>query len=169
MKALIVVDYQNDYVTGPMGNKYAKMIEDNICKRIEETLENNGDVFFLMDSYSEDYNSTPEGRKHPVSHCIRGTYGAELHGKVGKYLNRGHILRKTTPGSEELFKRITRYYEVELCGLEMNKDILVNALIVQTANPKANIVIRQNCVAATDSLLGEEAMDILSALNVKLI
>ncbi len=39
MKALVVVDYQNDYVKGPLGSKYAKLIEGNICARIEEFLK----------------------------------------------------------------------------------------------------------------------------------
>ena len=169
MKALIVVDYQNDYVTGPLGHKFAKMIENNICDRIEDTLDQKGDVFFLVDSYGTDYEDTLEGKRNPVRHCIRGLPGEELHGKVGDYLNKGHIIRKQTPGSEELYKRIARYDEIEICGLEMNRDILVNAIIAQTSNPKATITIRQNCVASKDSLLGEEAMDILTSLGIVFI
>ena len=164
MKALIVVDYQNDYVTGPMGHKYAKLIEDNICRRIDDTIDLKGDIFFLMDSRNA--GDEAHGRE---GCCIRGSFGEEIHGRVGGYINKGYIIRKSTPGSEELFRRMGRYDEIELCGVEMDKDVLVNALIAQTANPKARIVVRQNCVASKDTTLGEEAMDILSSLGIKLI
>ena len=42
MKALIVVDYQNDFVTGSLGFEKAKDLEGPICAKIEEYLKGAG-------------------------------------------------------------------------------------------------------------------------------
>ena len=83
MKLLIVVDYQNDFVDGSLGFKKATLIEKNIIKKIEAY----DNVVFTFDTHDEDYlNSTLEGKKLPVKHCVKGTAGWELYGNVKNYL-----------------------------------------------------------------------------------
>ncbi len=169
MRALLVVDYQNDYVTGPLGSKYAKLIEKNICARISETLGSRGDVYFLVDAFDHDYLNTEEGRKNPVKHCIWGTPGAEICGQVADYLMQGHVIRKTGPASNELVSRLKNCSDIEVCGLETNKDVLANAVIARAANPSAKVVVRQNCIASRDSMLAEEAIDIMMGLGIEVL
>ncbi|MBE6521966.1 MAG: cysteine hydrolase [Thermoplasmata archaeon] len=168
MKALVVVDYQNDHVTGPMGGKFIPMIEKNICKRIEDTIKMRGDVYFVLDSFGDSILHNADSRS-VSKYCIRGTTGVEVYGKVGDYLPNGFIIRKTSPGSEELMKKLRLYDEIELCGVETDVDILANAVIARTANPSALVIIRQNCVASRNSELAEEALDILIGLGVEVL
>jgi len=169
MKALLVVDYQNDYVTGPLGSKFAKLIEKNICTRIEETLASRGDVYFLVDAFDHNYLNTEEGRRNPVKHCIWGTPGAEICGKVADYLRQVHVVRKTGPASNEMVSRLKNCSDIEVCGLETNKDVLANAVIARAANPDAKVTVRQNCVASRDSMLAEEAVDIMMGLGIEVL
>jgi hypothetical protein len=48
-------------------------------------------------------------------------------------------------------------------------DVLANAVIARTANPKANIVVRQNCVASRNTDLSEYALDIMNGLGIKVM
>ena len=169
MKALLVVDYQNDYVIGPLGSKYAGMIENNICARIEETLGNRNDLYFLVDAFGPDYLDTPEGKKNPVKHCIWGTSGAEVYGKAQAYITKGHVLKKQSPAAHDLVDRLKKYDEIEVCGLETHKDVLANAILARTMNPRARVVIRQNCIASRDSMLAEEATDIMNSLGIDVL
>lgn len=38
MRALVVVDYQNDFITGNIGSRDTKSIEDRICDRVSKYL-----------------------------------------------------------------------------------------------------------------------------------
>ena len=169
MKALVVIGYQNDMVSGPMGHPYAKMIEKNICDRIESYLRTNGDLFFLINLFEDDYERTAEGKRNPVRHCIRGTYGADLYGRLNDYSPMARIIRKETGGSSDLLSALRHYDEVELCGLDTVTDVLPNALLARAANPSAKVTVMQNFVAAKNSMLAEEAMDMLVANGVNVL
>ena len=86
MKELpVVIDYQNDFVTGALGNPAAAALEDGIAARVEETLARGGRVLFTRDTHGEDYLERREGRFLPVPHCVRGTEGWRLYGALAKY------------------------------------------------------------------------------------
>lgn len=169
MKALVVVDYQNDHVTGPMGSKFAPKIENNICKRIEDVLMARGDLYFVIDYFEENFMTAVNGKLMPVNYCVRGSRGVEIYGRVGDYSSKGYLVRKSSPGSDELMRKLARYDEIELCGVETDIDVLANAVIARTANPKANVIVRQNCVASRNTDLSEYALDIMNGIGIKVM
>lgn len=75
MKTLIVIDVQNDFVTGALGTKEAVAILPNIKRKIDAYLAAGDNVIFTRDTHGEEYLNTNEGRHLPVPHCIRGTDG----------------------------------------------------------------------------------------------
>lgn len=74
-KLLIIVDMQNDFIDGSLGTPEAKAIIPNVIKKIENWDEK---IVCTLDTHYEDYLSTMEGRKLPVKHCIKDTYGWEI-------------------------------------------------------------------------------------------
>ena len=74
MKALVVVDMQNDFVDGVLGSKEAVAIIDQAVEVIENF---DGKVFYTLDTHGEDYLDTEEGRNLPVVHCVRGSKGVK--------------------------------------------------------------------------------------------
>ena len=70
--ALIVIDMQNDFVTGSLGNKDAQMIVPNVKAKIKEYADRGDRIIFTRDTHGENYLDTPEGKKLPVKHCIKG-------------------------------------------------------------------------------------------------
>ena len=75
MKFLIVVDMQNDFISGSLGSESAVGIVLPIAERIKAF---DGTVIFTRDTHSENYLKTQEGRKLPVEHCIKDTYGWQI-------------------------------------------------------------------------------------------
>ena len=71
-KVLIVVDMQNDFVSGALGTKEARSIEPNV---VEKILNFDGEIYFTLDTHQENYLETQEGQRLPVPHCIAGTEG----------------------------------------------------------------------------------------------
>ena len=73
MKILVVVDMQNDFIDGALGTKEAEAIVPKVADKIKGF---DGRVIATRDTHEENYLESQEGRKLPVSHCIRGTKGA---------------------------------------------------------------------------------------------
>ena len=94
MKALVVVDMQNDFVDGVLGSKEAVAIIDHAVEVIENF---DGKVFYTLDTHGEDYLDTEEGRNLPVVHCVKGSKGWELNPQIQKALESRHAVdRKST-------------------------------------------------------------------------
>ena len=65
MKTLIVIDMQNDFVTGALGSKEAVAILPNVKKKIEEYISAGHEVIFTRDTHGEGYLDTNEGKHLP--------------------------------------------------------------------------------------------------------
>ena len=71
-KALIVVDYQNDFVDGALGFEKAPLLEPVIVEKITRAREEGIEVLFTFDTHTENYLQTQEGKNLPIPHCIQG-------------------------------------------------------------------------------------------------
>lgn len=168
-RALVVVDYQGDFVDGSLGGEDAAAIEGAICSRMLEYRSSGDPVLVTMDTHGEDYLDTLEGRLLPVEHCIRGTEGWRLHGRVAELAEGCVILEKDTFGCRALMDLLEGMDEVELCGVATNICVLANAVLARTACPGARIVVRRDCVASYDRGLGEEALDVMRSLQIEVL
>lgn len=81
-KALINIDYTNDFVDGalPCG-KPAVAIESEIKKLTKEFIDNGEFVVFAIDLHNQDDQFHPETKLFPL-HNIEGTKGRELYGSL---------------------------------------------------------------------------------------
>ena len=59
--------------------------------------------------------------------------------------------------------------DIEICGLETNTGIIASAVFARTANPSATVSIRQNCIASGDSELGEEALNVMASMGIRIL
>lgn len=152
-KVLIVVDMQNDFVTGSLGTKEAVAIVDNVVNKINEF---DGEIIVTYDTHFNNYMETREGKYLPVSHCIKDTEGWQLNDKVQKALDareRYTIIHKPTFGSTELVDIIREYWdgenniEVTLIGLCTDICVVSNAMLLKANYPEMNIVVDASCCA----------------------
>ena len=72
---LIVVDMQNDFITGALGTREAQAILPDVTALVSGW---DGPVAFTRDTHTPDYLNTQEGRNLPVPHCIRDTPGWQI-------------------------------------------------------------------------------------------
>lgn len=82
-KVLIVVDVQNDFVTGSLGTPEAQAIIPNVKEKFDEYKNNKNYVILTKDTHHSDYADTSEGRKLP-EHCMYGTKGWEIVDEIVK-------------------------------------------------------------------------------------
>ena len=173
-KLLIVVDYQNDFVSGSLGCPQAVAIEDALAAKIAayRALGEGGQVIFTMDTHDKNYLETQEGRNLPVAHCIRNTDGWPLYGKIRALKQEEDLVfSKPTFGSLELAdylrNRGGEYESVELAGVVTNICVISNMVIVKAAMPEVPILIDAACVASNDDALGEAALKVMESMHVK--
>ena len=142
-KLLIVVDYQNDFVDGALGFSKAIDIEKNIINKIKEYQNNNDEIIFTLDTHYENYMNTKEGENLPVPHCIKGSKGHDLYGRVKELANGYLLIEKETFGSKKLMKYLENkeYQSVELIGVVTNICVISNAVIVKAMLPNTEIIV----------------------------
>ena len=88
-KALIIVDYNNDFVAdnGTLTcGKPGQAIDDNIARVVTEFSESGDFIFNACDNHTENDEYHPE--KIFPAHCICGTLGRELYGNTLKAVNK---------------------------------------------------------------------------------
>ena len=181
-RLLIVVDYQNDFVDGALGFDGAELLDEPIARKIEEYREAGDTVCYTLDTHHADYLETQEGKNLPIPHCLEGTEGHGLFGKVSDTVHDAdRVFYKPTFGSSELFMRLLKLQEIangigtlpfesiELVGLVSNMCVLSNAVIARTACPNTPIIVDAACTAAPDPETNEKALDILEGLQVTVI
>ena len=74
-KCLVVVDYQNDFVSGSLGFAEALELEEQIAQKIMEYRNNGDEVVFTFDTHQEDYMDT-QGSKSTCRSLPRGYTGS---------------------------------------------------------------------------------------------
>lgn len=84
MKFLIVVDMQNDFITGSLGTKEAEAILPKVLEKIRTYRPEQ--IFVTQDTHPDNYLETNEGRHLPVAHCIAGSQGHALNPLVAEAL-----------------------------------------------------------------------------------
>ena len=168
-KLLVVVDYQNDFVDGSLGFPKAAALHDGICEKIIAYREQAQTIIFTLDTHEPDYIETQEGKYLPVPHCIRGTGGHELYGRVLNLSLGCEKFEKGTFGSDLLFAYLqkTSFETIELVGLVSNICVISNAVLAKTAQPEAQIIVDAACTASFDNVLNEKTLDILEGLQIK--
>jgi len=122
-KVLIVIDYQNDFVNGTLGFEKAVTLEEAIVEKIKNYKDNGGEVIFTFDTHTTDYLNTQEGRNLPISHCVKGTTGWQLYGKIAEFCDeKTKHFEKVTFGSMKMAKYFEKsnYDQIELVGVVSN-------------------------------------------------
>lgn len=169
MKLLIVVDMQNDFITGSLGSKYAEEIVPRVAAKIEEYKRNGNKIIFTRDTHNENYLSTQEGRKLPVEHCIIDTQGWE----VTKELDTAgcEIINKPTFGSAELAQKVSQMnvQEIELVGLCTDICVISNAMLLKAFMPEVEITVDAACCGGVTSESHNTALLAMKACQINII
>lgn len=125
---LIVVDMQNDFITGSLGTKEAVEIVPYVKKKVESF---EGEVIFTRDTHFDNYMESSEGKHLPVLHCVKDSWGWEICDELKPYAQK--VIDKPTFGSTELVEYLKgkEIDSIELCGLCTDICVVSNALLVK--------------------------------------
>lgn len=146
---LIVVDMQNDFISGALGTKEAQAIVANVAEKIKSF---DGRVIFTRDTHFENYLDTQEGHKLPVPHCIKGTHGWDICPQLIPLCTEPPV-DKPTFGSRSLGDMLAtanQREEIEsitLVGLCTDICVISNALLIKAFLPEVEVKVDAACCA----------------------
>lgn len=171
MKLLVVVDMQNDFVTGALKNEEAVKIIPAIIRKIEKAEKSGDMVVFTHDTHGENYMNTQEGKKLPVVHCVRGTWGWNIIPELSAYENGKRVFEKPTFGSERLaeFVRESGFEDIELVGVCTDICVISNAMLLKAAVPEANITVDGSCCAGVTPASHQNALNAMKMCQIDVI
>lgn len=184
MKVLIVVDMQNDFITGSLGTPEAQAIVPNVKKKIAEYAKNSYPIICTRDTHYEDYLDTMEGKKLPVKHCIKDSWGWQISNDIfDEDVPILHmVINKHTFGYRDLAYNIWCYIndaypdhdydveEIELVGLCTDICVVSNALLLKAAfYETCEISVDATCCAGVTPETHEAALKTMEMcqINVK--
>lgn len=175
-KVLIVVDMQNDFITGGLGTKEAEAIVPRVVKKIEDYKVEKNEMFFTRDTHFEDYLSTQEGEKLPVPHCIKFSLGWELAQPIKEMVEEGNVvIDKLTFGSTYLAEQIKALSEkepieeIEMVGLCTDICVVSNALLIKAYCPELPIIVDASCCAGVTPETHKSALMTLRMCQINVI
>lgn len=180
MRILLMVDVQNDFITGSLGSPDAERILPFICKKVEKfILKYPKGFIYTMDTHDKNYGLTLEGRFLPTEHCIAGTDGWKLPDMLEKIVlsdDEAVMLKKYAFASSDLphiinsvlIKNNSALEAIEIIGLCTDVCVISNALLLKAFFPETDIIVDSSCCAGTSPESHERALEVMKMCNINI-
>lgn len=180
-KVLVIIDMQNDFTKGVLGNKEC---EAAIASVVHVLKSDNWDKIFLTrDTHGDNYLDTQEGKRLPVKHCIKNTDGWEIVPEImdlcrNKYSQQISIIDKPTFGSLELSQELKKYQDLDVndsemeiyfCGVCTGICVINNVILAKATLPEARICVFENACACVTQKSHKTAIEAMRNCQIDII
>ena len=169
---LVVIDMQKDFIDGALGSEMAQGIVPEVIRKIGEYKP--GNIYATRDTHFENYLDTLEGKKLPVTHCVKESEGWQIHPEVSAAMPEAKIFDKYTFGSEqlaqELYQRsLAGEMEIELVGLCTEICVVSNALLLRAKLPGTVIRVDPKCCAGVTEETHKAALQTMKMCQIDIL
>ena len=173
-KVLVVVDMQNDFVSGSLGTPEAQSIVKNVKRLINQARKNGDFIVATKDThFMTSYFASQEGNNLPVLHCIKHTDGWELVDGVKELINKDEIFEKSSFGSIRAMKHVAKLAEenklyVEFCGLCTDICVISNVVLLKALSPETKIKVKENACAGVTPEKHNATIEVMKSLQISI-
>ncbi len=167
MKALIIIDMQNDFVDGSLANVNAQAIVTPIAEYANAF---DGDLIATRDTHEAHYLDTAEGKRLPVVHCVHGTHGWQICQPILDVLTKKNakIVDKPTFGYLD-WEGLEKYDEVILVGTCTDICVVSNALILKAKYPDLTVKVIGHLCAGTTKENHDAALQVMACCQADVL
>lgn len=173
-KILIVVDMQNDFISGVLGSEYAKSIVlPNVVDKVKKASEEGNYVIFTADTHnSYEYHKMIEGVL--PEHCMIATEGWRIAEELGEIMGSSPLIQ-TKPsfgfnGWKDLIGPLVQDDTViEVVGLCTDICVVSNALILRSTFPKNRVVVDSACCGGTSKEAHDAALTVMKSCFIEVV
>ncbi len=175
---LIIMDMQNDFITGSLGTDQARSIVSGVAQRIRAARESQSEVWFTMDTHDDGYLDTQEGENLPILHCLKGTDGWQLAEDIAREKTQAmRVFEKHAFGAPAFVKALDEHAQkqghregrglhVELCGLCTDICVITNALLLKAALPEARVAVQAHLCAGLTRERHLAALEVMRSCQI---
>lgn len=178
MRALIVIDMQNDFVTGNLGTPEARAIVSKIETKIKEEYNLSSDrIVFTQDShYLQDWDNNNPAEKIEMSevprHCIKGTPGWCIVDTLFSFVD--DVIEKESFGYLDWKDHLLSYQgfsptSIEIVGVCTDICVISNALALRAIFPATSIIVDASCCAGTTPEKHKAALEVMKSCCIEVI
>lgn len=173
MKTVIVIDAQNDFVTGALRNEEAIKSLPTLHKVVQWAADNNHYLIYTKDTHKEDtYLTSQEGKNLPVLHCIRGSVGWEIvpEAKPEYYYDMRDFYPKNQFGYTNWREaHLEDFDELIFVGYVSSICVMTNALIVKSLYPEIPITFITDASAGLTPENHQAAIEVLKSCQINCV
>lgn len=170
----IVIDMQNDFLTGALGTAEGAAIIDAVAQEAETF---DGTVWFTRDTHTNDYLSTQEGQRLPVPHCIQDSEGWQLAPALEEIRQKrqGQVFDKPAFGSPQLAEALLQAHQekpitsITFAGVCTDICVLSNVLLCKAFLPEVPIRVESRLCAGVTPKRHETALSAMEACQVEIL
>lgn len=170
-KALIIIDMQNDFIDQALGTPEAPATVPEVCRLIRD--ESFTHIYATLDTHTEDYMQTLEGKYLPVVHCVKGTEGWQIRPEVKAELDKRDAVyvEKPTFGSVRLAEMLRELDpdDITIAGLCTDICVVNNALLLRSYLPNTPIYASASACAATTPENHQAALSVMRSCQIEII
>ena len=176
-KLLVVIDYQKDFVDGALGFEKAITLEEGIYNKVNEYLKDGNKVLFTYDTHEKNYLESREGKNLPIVHCIKGTEGHNLYGRLKEFIDNKNTIHINKYGfgiSPQDMGKISKEFGedidlIEIVGVVTNICVISNFVMFQSQYRNADIIVDASLCSSFDEGLHNKTLDIIEGLQGRVI
>lgn len=181
INVLVIVDAQNDFITGALANPIADERVPNIVNLIHDRKWDL--IITTFDTHYNNYLDTREGKNLPIPHCIYDTDGHNIDSRILEALQQQDCdpvigLCKYTFGSKLLAGKIFNHFDltpddtlnIYFCGFCTDICVISNVLAVKMELPNiADINVVANACAGVTPESHEAALTVMKSCQINII
>lgn len=169
MKKLVVVDMQNDFVTGSLKNPMAEEKLPVLEEALKVARDHGLEIIFTRDTHApaEEYLKTSEGKHLPVPHCEKGSKGWDIVDSL-KPLDNEKVIDKDHFMFTGWKDYISAGDEVFVMGTVTEICVISNVLALKSIEGVEVTVLQDACIPL-DRFRGDVSMDIMESCQANIV
>ena len=182
----VIVDLQNDFITGALGTAEAQAIVERAAETAARAAAEGHPLFFTLDTHGPDYLATREGGDLPVPHCLRGTEGHALAPAIEAVAKAEDpacpakvLVEKDTFGAKALPGKIRDLLAAQgagddaiekfrIYGVCTDICVISNAMILKAYLPEVPVIVEADCCAGVTPESHKNALEAMKVCQIKI-
>lgn len=172
---LVIIDMQNDFVTGALGNAECQATVPNIVALLKNNTYDR--VFLTRDTHQDNYMDTQEGKHLPVPHCIEGSDGWQVVPEIANAVADLNPIYVDKPafGSIQLgtllkdaCEELGADTEITFVGVCTGICVISNVMITKATLPEIPVNVIASCCACVSPESHQTALDAMQLCQVNI-
>ena len=169
---LVIIDMQNDFINGSLGNPDGERVVNNIVSEIKS--KKYDFIALTRDTHFDNYMETLEGKNLPIKHCVYNTDGwkirKEIYDAVEESKISHKVFEKKTFGSFSLPHELDIFEKeiesITFTGLCTDICVISNALILRADLPNTPMYYIEEACAGTSKQAHDAALEVMKSCQI---